>query len=262
MEQHVLDIQEGFNFRDIGGYETKDGQIIKLHKAVRSGMLYNLNQHDLDYLNDYGVRVDIDFRSKEEQESFPDKVPTAAKYISDPVFPADETNSTEKAQLRKKAFLEDPNAGYKNMIQSYKDIVLAPSAHKAYRLFFDELLANTNEDEAVLFHCTAGKDRTGMGAVYLMSILGVPFEIIRKDYLSSNKHLIINQQNKQEMYKDLGEVFLKNIEALTMVCDEYLDTALNIIKNEYGSIVKYLEDVIKVIPEQQKDLKKIYLINR
>ncbi|MGX5378259.1 tyrosine-protein phosphatase [Ligilactobacillus sp. LYQ135] len=260
MAQHLLDIQKGFNFRDIGGYQTTDGKLIKTHKLVRSGMLNQLNEHDLQYLNDYGVRVDIDFRSKEEQEEFPDKVPTKAKYISDSVFPEDETNSTQKNQLRKKIFLEDPNAGYNNMIKSYKDIVLSTSAQKAYRHYFDELLANTQDHEAVLFHCTAGKDRTGMAAVYIMSILGVDQATIRQDYLASNQHLLINQQNKQEMYKDYGEVFLKNIEALTKVCDDYLNTALKIINDEYGSIVQYLQTALKVTPTQQKDLKKIYLV--
>lgn len=259
MKQHLLDIQQGFNFRDLGGYQTKDGHQVKMHKVVRSGMLNNLNDHDLQYLIDYGVKVDIDFRSIEEQKSMPDKVPTGVRYLSDPVFPKDATKSNEKAALRKKAFLNDPKAGYENMLQSYKDIVLSPSAQHAYRVFFDELLANEKDGEAVLFHCTAGKDRTGMGAVYLLSILGVPDDVIRADYLSSNKHLLLNQQNKQKMYQELGETFLQNIEDLTRVCDEYLDTALDLIKAESGSVVQYLEDKIKVTPAQQAKLKEIYL---
>ena len=98
-----------------------------------------------------------------------------------------------------------------------------------------------------------------MAAVYLMTILGVPDEIIREDYLSSNKHLALNQQNKQKLYHDLGPVFLKNIEALTHVYDEYLDTALNVIRAEAGNVRNYVEQVLKVTPQQQRDLKKIYL---
>lgn len=259
MEQHLLEIKNGFNFRDIGGYPTIDGKMIKMHKAVRSGMLNPLSDDDLNYLNEYGIRVDVDFRSPNEQEEYPDKVPSMAKYVNDSVFPSDETNSTAKNQMRKQAFKEDPEAGYHDMLNSYKDIVLAPSAQHAYRIFFDELLANSTDDEAVLFHCTAGKDRTGMGAVYLMTILGVPDEIIREDYLSSNKHLALNQQNKQKLYHDLGPIFLKNVEALTHVYDEYLDTALNVICAEAGNVHNYVEQVLKVTPQQQRDLKQIYL---
>lgn len=262
MEQNLLEIKNGFNFRDIGGYPTTDGRIIKMHKVVRSGKLSSLSKDDLNYLNDYGVRVDIDFRSPNEQQEYPDKVPSMAKYINDSVFPADETNSTAKDQMRKQAFKEDPEAGYNDMLKSYKDIVLASSAQHAYRVFFDELLANSTDGEAVLFHCTAGKDRTGMGAVYLMSVLGVSDEIIREDYLSSNKHLILNQQNKQKLYHELGPVFLKNIEALTHVYDEYLDTALNIIRAESGNVRNYVERVLKVTPQQQRDLRKIYLTDK
>lgn len=262
MEQHVLKIKNGFNFRDIGGYPTIDGQIIKMHKAVRSGMLNSLSDDDLGYLNRYGVRVDIDFRSPSEQDEYPDKIPSMAKYVNDSVFPEDETNSTAKNQMRKQAFKEDPEAGYRDMLKSYKDIVLAPSAQHAYRVFFDKLLANSHDNEAVLFHCTAGKDRTGMGAVYLMTVLGVPDKIIREDYLSSNQHLALNQKNKQELYHDFGPIFLKNVEALTHVYDEYLDTALNVIHAEAGSVHHYVEQVLKVTPQQQRDLKKIYLTDK
>lgn len=61
-----------------------------------------------------------------------------------------------------------------------------PSAQKAYRQFFDILLSHQENDGAVLFHCTAGKDRTGMGAVYLLSALGVDGHTIRQDYLATN----------------------------------------------------------------------------
>ena len=61
MKQHLLKVKNGFNFRDIGGYPTTDGKAIKMHKAVRSGMLNPLSVDDLNYLNEYGVRVDVDF---------------------------------------------------------------------------------------------------------------------------------------------------------------------------------------------------------
>ena len=60
---------------------------------------------------------------------------------------------------------------------------------KAYRHFFDVLLENSDEGRSVLFHCSAGKDRTGMGAVYLLTALGVDEATIRRDYLASNKYL-------------------------------------------------------------------------
>jgi len=83
MKQHLLEVKNGFNFRDIGGYPTNDGKMIKMHKAVRSGMLNPLSDDDLNYLNEYGVRVDVDFRSPSEQEEYPDKVPSMAKYVND-----------------------------------------------------------------------------------------------------------------------------------------------------------------------------------
>lgn len=60
-------------------------------------------------------------------------------------------------------------------------------AKDEYRRFFDNLLANDQPDSTLLFHCTAEKDRTGMGAVYLLTALGVDFETIKQDYLLTNQ---------------------------------------------------------------------------
>ena len=260
-DEHLLDIQKGFNFRDLGGYKTQDGKVLKKHKVIRAAMLAGLNDYDLQYLNNYGVRIDIDFRSKAEQESMPDHVPSKAKYISDPVFPPNETAANEESS-RLNDLKNDPNAGFNNMIQSYKDIVEASSAHKAYRLFFDELLANTIPEHALLFHCTTGKDRTGMGAVYFLTAVGVPFETVYADYLTSNDYILNNkalQAKKAELQSQMGKILFDNLEAMLKVSDVYLNTALDIIKKQNGTILNYLEDVLKVTPAQQAMLKQIYL---
>ena len=80
------------------------------------------------------MRHDVDFRSSEEQENAPDKVPTGATYHFAPVFPEDETKSTAKDQ-RAKQFFTDPQAGFNNMLRAYHDIVLVDSAKESVSAF-------------------------------------------------------------------------------------------------------------------------------
>ena len=68
LEPFVLNIKNGLNFRDLGGYKTKSGQVIKSRKIIRSARLSELSDDDLQYLTDYGLTTDIDFRSPEEQK--------------------------------------------------------------------------------------------------------------------------------------------------------------------------------------------------
>lgn len=261
MEPLLLPLERGVNFRDLGGYQTKDGYRIKKNKVIRSASLGNLSTNDLAFLDDYGLRYDVDFRSSTEQKDAPDRLPQGVSYHFTPVFPEDETRSTEKDR-REKIFLSDPGAGFNNMIRAYKDIVLQASAKKAYREFFDILLANDREKEAVLFHCSAGKDRTGMGAVYLLSVLGVDEQTIRTDYLASNKFLAPWQKrelSKRQMPLEHRDIFLSNLQALGSVNESYLNTALAVMRTEYGSLEAYLKQELQLTKEQVQDLKKIYL---
>ncbi|MBA1395289.1 tyrosine-protein phosphatase, partial [Lactobacillus sp. XV13L] len=131
-------------------------------------------------LSDYGVRYDIDFRSADEQYKVPDRLTKKAEYIFDPVFGVDLTQSSKFDEQEKEAASaqkiegmdEIPNNGYENMCNTYGELIQLESAKKAYRIFFDKLLANDQDQQALLFHCTAGKDRTGMGAVFFLTALG------------------------------------------------------------------------------------------
>lgn len=257
----LLNIHHGFNFRDLGGYQTKAGQTLRYHKLIRSGRLSALSDRDQQYLADYGLRDDVDFRSPQEQSDQPDRVPDGVTYHFEPVFATDETKASIKAEeLRRQALAKDPLGGFRNMVNTYADIVTLPSAQKAYRDFFDLLLANDGDD-ALLFHCTAGKDRTGMGAVYLLTALGVDPITIRRDYLASNLYLgeeserMVNEARKT----GAGPAMIASTRSLGGVANEYLDSAFMTIDAQYGSLENYLTSALKITPAQRRDLRAIYL---
>ena len=261
LEPNVLDIKNGLNFRDLGGYKTKSGQLVKPQKVIRSAKLSELSDQDLQYLSDYGLIADVDFRSPEEQAAEPDRYPEHATYHFVPVFPTDETKSSEQADALQKSFSRDPHAGFENMVKTYADIVKMPSAQKAYRQFFDILLSNDDENGAVLFHCTAGKDRTGMGAVYLLSALGVDGHTIRQDYLATNDLIqpMVEKNLAAARKHGATDALLANIQDLGTVSGAFLDSALATIDAEYGSMRDYLQDELKLTPAEKRDLRELYL---
>lgn len=263
MMPEKLQIENGFNFRELGGYQTTDGRRLKKHKLIRSAALSALSKRDLTYLDEYGLRYDIDFRSPSERQKQPDRLPAQTTYNFAPVFTVDETKSQTDDREEDNRLLTERNAGFKQMLDAYNDIVLSANAKKAYRKFFDLLLANERDNESVIFHCSAGKDRTGMGAVYVLTVLGVDQETIRADYLISNEFL-----KKRRGFKLVSDrvplqaqnaTYSENIRALSCVSEKYLDCALGTMQREYGDLGHYLETELGITKQQKKELQQIYL---
>ncbi|WP_338218057.1 tyrosine-protein phosphatase [Lacticaseibacillus salsurivasis] len=260
MTPKELPIHHGFNFRDLGGYQTKAGQTVASNRLIRSGRLNELSPRDQAFLADYGLKVDVDFRSPEERADSPDRLPAGVDYQFTPVFPTDETKVTKSQEEKHTELAQDPLAGFRSMVKTYAAIVQLPSAKKAYRQFFD-LLLGMPSDGALLFHCSAGKDRTGMGAVYLLTALGVDPVTIRQDYLASNLFLVGESQRLVNEIKAQGgsPALQASYRSLGGVANEYLDSALFTINREYGSLNDYLTNELLLTNSQRQDLRALYL---
>ena len=260
--QRILKVTGGLNFRELGGYPTVDGHTVKWHKLVRTAGLNRLTPQDQDALADYGVVADVDFRSQAERDKAPDKVPTGATYHFLPVFPdGDQTDASASQAELEAHFSSDPTAGYSHMLDVYRNMVTQKPAQDAYRNFLATLLENDQSGQAVLFHCTAGKDRTGIGAFLALSALGVDPQVIRQDYLLTNQNVtpVVDQmvQNAQDSGKSAA--FIANIKALSTVNPDYFDTAMKIINTQYGGAQDYLHDVLGLSRKELETLKKLYL---
>lgn len=257
----LLPIATGLNFRELGGYKTLDGKTIKWNKIVRSGRLSGLSQTDLDFLANYPIKYDVDFRSPEEKSQAPDQVPAGAKYTFDPVFPVDETQSTKQTSDLQRKMNYDPISGLVEMRRVYRDVINQSHAQKAYRKFFDVLLANSDEDSALLFHCTAGKDRTGMGAIFFLSALNVDEDTIRADYLLTNRAIKPRIDNLVMDLKlqNKNSAFIQSAKALQSVNISYYNSAMEAIKKLSGSTQNYLKEYLHLTDHDLADLRKIYL---
>jgi protein-tyrosine phosphatase len=216
------------NFRDLGGYETRDGRRLRMGRLYRSDLLHRLTPHDIETLNRLNIGAICDFRyapEREEEPSPPIGTPPAqVVHLGLPMRPdyrfldwlAEGTMNAEKA-------LEGMFETYRSYPRLY-----APS----YRRLVDIILES--DDRAVLFHCTAGKDRTGFAAAVLMLALGVPLEHVEADYLHTNECWRPETYIPATIPADVVAVVAK-------ARPEYLHTAFEAIREDYGSVEAYLE---------------------
>ena len=261
LTNQLIGVTSGRNFRELGGYETLSGKKIKMHKLLRTGNLADLSPFDKQFLTDYGVKYDVDFRSKEEVDNQPDRVPDGVEYIYDPVFSEDLTNSSKSITDLDTQAHDDADFGFNHMHYAYEDMIESKPAQKAYRKFFDVLLENTVDGESVIFHCTAGKDRTGFGALLALSALGVPLNTIKKDYLLTNITTkdFVDSMVEHARQNGKNENVLQSIRDIQSVRSEYLDHAVKVLNDEYGGINNYLRDVMKLSSADIMKLRNIYL---
>jgi len=176
LADRLIELDGTVNFRDAGGYRTEDGHWVRMGAVYRTDSLDKLTDADLAKLKRLGISVDYDLRTTSERAAGPDRLPEGVRYVvanvvgdDSPLFSLPKT-AEEAAQL---------------MIDGEKSMVSGESAKTAYSSVFGGL---ARDADGVLYHCTAGKDRTGWASAALLTALGVPRETVMKDYLASNDY--------------------------------------------------------------------------
>ncbi|ATO56321.1 tyrosine-protein phosphatase [Loigolactobacillus coryniformis] len=270
-ENQSLQIRNGYNFRELGGYFTMDGKKVKKHKLIRAGALDKLAEDELNFLQEYGVRYILDFRTNSEISTKPDIIPNDAITYRIPVF--DEMPESNDTNIVKDAYEDSvskvimyfknkpDNVGYSRMLSVYKKLVISSSAQRAYQQFFKLLLANDLDNQALLFHCSAGKDRTGFATYLILSALGVSHKTIINDYLLTNQFILkrVNSRINKFYEAQANENVIKNVRDRLTVHVAYLQSAINYINSQWGGINYYLREYLKVSDKNIASLRKIYL---
>ncbi|ALL14606.1 tyrosine-protein phosphatase [Caulobacter henricii] len=169
--ERLLPLAGGRNFRDLGGYRTTDGRQVRWGRIYRSGVMSSLTHADMDYLSKLGVSVICDLRSPQERSGEPTPFQTAAgpKVIAFDYDMASSMGGLARATTKAEAV--------KVFADAYVQFIDLLTPH------YTDLFARLAAGEAPLaMNCSAGKDRTGMGAALVLSVLGVPRETIIADY--------------------------------------------------------------------------------
>lgn len=233
-KKRIIPVEGAFNVRDMGGYRTKDGKTVRYGMVYRSGALNELTPEGLAKFENRGLKTIIDFRAENERLSEPTQKPASVEEIR--VLDIDAGNVITLSQIN-----DDTGP------QAMKDInaYLADKAQPQYTEFFNVLA--DEEKTPVLFHCSAGKDRTGFAAAMFLSALGVERETIYKDYLMS-ADLVLDK------YRPIVEKEPR-LASLMTVRREYLKTAFDVIDSKYGGVENYLKNQLNADIDL---MKKIY----
>lgn len=257
--QRILPISGGQNFRDLGGYPTSDGHHTKWGKIYRTGRLGHLTDDDLSVLSRRHIVADIDFRTTIEEKLLPDKLPTGAKYFSNQIFkPRTEKHRNSGMSEEEAAVYMEPGQGAFFMKRNYKMMIENPYCQSSFRKFFATVLDQA-KNGAVLFHCTAGKDRTGLGAYLLLRALGVDEETATKDYLLTNPTIQPRLDQRMAAFRKKGatEEQVANALAMASVSPDYLGTAKATIRQLSGTVDHYLSDYLGLGPAERATLKQL-----
>lgn len=158
------------NFRDLGGFLNKEGMMTAWNRLYRADGLNGLSDSDISRLEKLGVRTIVDLRGSYEQQAMPDRVPKGVVYRSCPLMKEEITGGG--AELTQNSFARSLIVGYRTMVEEGGDMIAA-----AVTAVMEGL-----DRGAVVFHCTAGKDRTGILAAVLLLLLGVGEEDVIADY--------------------------------------------------------------------------------
>jgi len=227
-----LHLASASNFRDVGGYRTQDGHWVRMGLAYRSNGLGALTAADHDRLMNLQLRLICDLRLAEERERSPDPEFPAVQAISADVS----ADSAHRAQgLRVALRSSDPGALTNFMKGAYRDFVDVASAQAAYHRLFERLADPS--DLPTVFHCTAGKDRSGWAQAILLSLLGVPRKTILDDYVLTDRFM--SESAREQIRKTLPELSDAASDAIVRSDPAYLEAAFREVDERYGSMDRY-----------------------
>ena len=229
-------MQGALNVRDLGGIATGTGGKIGSGRVLRSDALSELTDEDLATLAGMGLRTAIDFRSMAEvDDAGADRLPAGAAAVALPV------NAANLDEL----FAADPDAlhdllsdgkGVQFMLGINRQFVADPAQLAQFGRAL-HLIADADR-QPVLFHCTAGKDRTGWMAAIVLTALGVPRDAVTADYLATNDYIWPGYQAMLAGQEDL----LALVKPLLVQDAAYLDAAFDETQTRFGGFDGFLAD--------------------
>ncbi|MFE9373400.1 tyrosine-protein phosphatase [Streptomyces sp. NPDC006711] len=240
------------NLRDLGSTPLSGGHTVRTGLVLRAGQLDRMDAGADPAVAALGVRTIVDLRTAAERADHPDRVPAGARLLVADALADKISASGAPAAAQLKHVLADPALAEKHLgggraqtlfADTYRSLVSSGSARAAYRTLLTELAAD--DAGPLLFHCTAGKDRTGWGASVILALLGADEATIEREYLSVNPAV-------RQAFAPLVEGFVAQggdpeiALAVIGVVPAYLAAALDQVATEYGSMETYVRDGLGV----------------
>ena len=252
MQDRILDIDGTLNFRDLGGYQTEDGRTVQWNRLYRSAQLDRLSAKGIKQTAALGIKTVVDLRFSHESAKYP-TIPAAV--------PDAQMMSWHQAQVAdSEKRSKDMQSSWESSLDSHdpkkvKDAMRLNYPQKLYShaaIYREMLLRLAKSKTPLLFHCAAGKDRTGVAAALILSLLGVSYQQIIEDYLLTQQQLegridewiaggagaqgVKENQDFQSSLKEYPAQVIKPIFAADIT---YIETLLEYVSEKYGNFAEY-----------------------
>ena len=237
------------NFRQLAeGAENKKGKSVRKKMIFRSGIVSEASTRDIDVLKRMGVNYIYDFRGQFEVAETPPLQNRSFNTINHDIVP--------QAAPRSYARLDgmDGDMVRANMTRRYATFF---SQTSAYKPVIASILAQRTP--AFLFHCSAGKDRTGIFGAILMFALDYDIQAVKSEFLRINQSQV--DKLKHDLFKSLGKTGdTSHLDSQFTVLPEYFDAYTQAVLSTHASFDNYLETVADITPKIKEQLQETYLV--
>lgn len=253
------------NFRELGGYQAGDGRTVRFGQFYRCGALGEIvSDKDKEKLAGLGIQSIIDFRSKGEWDSCPDPELAGVKHqrICALRYPTDHTeiDFSPEGMAGSLQKMEDMARQYGGAARVFAGMYAdMPFSNPAFQALFTELREGRTP---LLFHCMAGKDRTGIAAILILLLLGVDRETALDDYELTNVYrkpyvdrLLAEHAEEISENPDLE----RDIIYREGVSRELAAGAIDAIETRYGSYERFFLEEFGIDRAELKRLRDLYL---
>lgn len=260
-----IKLQGAKNVRDLCDIPCTDGRKIKRGRIVRSSNLSNITESDIQYLKNINLRHIVDFRTEAEINEARDKKIEGAEWYFNPIIKSLTLGTTRKDNYKRsleEIFLdftvELGKAAPEWLADLYIPLVSDIFSLEKYRHFLDIL--KQNKEGCVLYHCSAGKDRVGVGTMLVLLLLGAKYEDILDDYMITNNSYQETIDKAVALGKERGisEDILNVIGAVNGVDKRYLNKAYEIIMS-HGSIEAFFQNALGIDKKYIEEFRNNYL---
>jgi protein-tyrosine phosphatase len=231
--ERLVPLDGALNFRDLGGYPTVDGRHVRWGRVYRSDGLQSLTDGDHAVLEALGIATACDLRAEQEHEQAPSRLPRSVVRLACSVSPArpgeptldDRILGGELAGLE----IDDVVDLYLLMLDEY-----APSFGAVFARIADAGV------EPVLFHCAAGKDRTGIVAALLLALLGVADDEVFDDYMLTQRYRTARRMDELRAWLGERGLELEPFAALYIPQRQTIERTVEAVRARHGSVDAFL----------------------
>lgn len=266
-KSRVIPMEGVLNVRELGGLPLKNGRMVRHGSLIRTGRLSDMTEKDRETLRRHGLRTIIDMRNNQEVFEHPDPELEGVKWIQLSIFPGgaagisrEDNGETLEDKAVRLAEMYAGGKARKLLLTMYPRMVGEEFCVAQIRRFFELLLEH--EEGAVAWHCTSGKDRTGLTCALLLYVLGAEWETILEDYLYTNDQ-IANYRNAlldKLRQRGIDEEKIQQIYYLETVDVSYLESCLEVIREMYGSLDRFIEEQLGITQEVRTALIEKYTV--